>query len=195
MPPLEPKPPDPSHPASYFLSWHLPCTSLPKFCQQLTEFYASIVSSESSLADRSGSLRLTGCLQMEPPLFLYFGPQVSVLISLAPLHLVLLLSPFGELGLDLHIMGMDLQLACRFAHYGISPFDASLVGAHWMHICESITLALHTLPRSLFMLSLCLSMAFWFGPYTVILFDLWFVLHICLSRGCVSHGFHYDYAT
>ena len=117
-------------------------------------------------------LLLTGPLLMGHPLFLCFGPQVSILLSHVHLHFLLLLSPYGELGLDLQIIGMELEFACRsvlmysiiicgltlidhiyVSGYDlgsqplvegvvsslssiawiiwISPYDASLVGAHW----------------------------------------------------------------
>ena len=188
-----------------------------------------------ALAGFSLGLLWTGCLPMEPPLFLCFGPQVSVLFSLVPLQFLLLFSPLGELGLDWYIIGLNLQFACRsillyfiiicglilLDHvyvfgYGldahswvdgvvsspasiasiawISPFDASLVGTHWLHFWKFITRALHIFLRSFLLLYLSLSMAFWSDPCIVILIGLWFDLHTWLSRGCVSYGFHYDYA-
>jgi len=70
MTPLEPKPPDPSHPASFFFSWNPPCSSLPMYCQYLPEFYASFVSSESSMDAQSGNSRCGSDAVHEPWCFL-----------------------------------------------------------------------------------------------------------------------------
>uniref|UniRef100_A0A7C9D5J4 Uncharacterized protein n=1 Tax=Opuntia streptacantha TaxID=393608 RepID=A0A7C9D5J4_OPUST len=70
MTPLEPKPPDPSHPASFFFSWNFPCSSLPMYCQYLSEFYVSFVSSKSSMDAQSGNSRCGSDAVHEPWCFL-----------------------------------------------------------------------------------------------------------------------------
>uniref|UniRef100_A0A7C8ZJY0 Uncharacterized protein n=1 Tax=Opuntia streptacantha TaxID=393608 RepID=A0A7C8ZJY0_OPUST len=97
MPFLEPKPPDPSHPASYFLSWHLPCSSLLKFC------FASIVSPESSMDARSGSSKYGSDVVPEP------------WCSLACLWVSQLDSATGSANLDVKFVNLGLFFVLKYS--------------------------------------------------------------------------------
>jgi len=48
-----------------------------------------------------------------PPLSICLGPQVSICSSLAYSRFMLLPSNYGELGIDLQLTGLVLELACR----------------------------------------------------------------------------------
>jgi len=148
---------------------------------------------------------------------------------LAYFHFILLPSTYGELGIDLQITGLDIELACRcFCMYKllcglavvekafsrslfigqlliarlrsisfsfssiawitwISPYEASLVSSG-QQFYDSIARGFYKLSYNFFLSSFCLLVAFWFDPSIAFLFDLWFVLHICLLLGCLSHG-------